>query len=424
MFLEILNLSDPVERAALLDRECAGRPELRERVESLLEAHQRSGDFLDVPALRQIENDRLIDETKIVPRKGDVEIDLSFLEPTTASDSLGKLHHYEIREMIGHGGCGVVLRALDTKLERMVAIKVMFPELAATSPARKRFIRETQATAAIRHANVVTICTVEEKPIPFLVMEFIDGETLQQRINRTGPIDAVEVLQIGYEIACGLTAAHQSGLIHRDIKPANILVENGSNQLKITDFGLARSVDDASITQSGMIAGTSLYMSPEQAQALDIDARSDLFSLGSVLYVLGSGRPPFRAGSTLAVMRRVVEDQPRPLQSIIPEFPTWLATIIAKLHAKDPADRFTESKDLVGLLDDCRAQLKKQGHVELPPHVVPPPDPQQEDEFDAESTAERASLPHNSTAKPSRRARLWQIFALVLLAVLVSLGAT
>ncbi len=424
LFLEILNLTDPTERAALLDRECAERPDLRARVEGLLQAYERSGEFLDVPALEQMEDNQLIDETRSEPTQGNHEIDLSFLEPTSAPDSLGRLQHYEIREMIGHGGCGVVFRAFDTKLERMVAIKVMLPELAATSPARKRFLREARATAAIRHANVVTIYAVEEKPLPFLVMEFIDGETLKQRINRTGPLEASEVLRIGYNIACGLAAAHQSGLIHRDIKPANILVENGSDQLKITDFGLARSVDDASITQSGVIAGTPLYMSPEQAQAFDIDARSDLFSLGSVLYVLGTGRPPFRASSTLAVMRRVAEDDPRPIQAIIPEFPTWLVTIIAKLHAKDPAHRFANSQALVDLLDDCQTQLKTRGHVELSPNVSPPPKAIPEDSTDIESSSEMVSLPSGSTPSWGWIDRKWQLAALVLVALLISFGTT
>ena len=197
---------------------------------------------------------------------------LDFLQPSTKPGSLGRLGHYEVLEVLGQGGFGIVLKAFDEKLHRVVAIKVMAPHLAATSPARKRFLREARAAAAVRHENVVAIHAVEEQPIPYLVMEYIAGQTLQQKLDRNGPLDVTEVLRIGQQIASGLAAAHAQGLIHRDIKPANILLENGVEQrVKITDFGLARAADDASLTQSGVIAGTPLYMAPEQAQGEAID---------------------------------------------------------------------------------------------------------------------------------------------------------
>ena len=148
----------------------------------------------------------------------------------------------------------------------------------------------------MRHENVVQVYEVGEQPLPHLAMEFIPGETLQQRLDRTGPLDVSEVLRIGRQIAEGLSAAHACDLIHRDIKPANVLIEGGPQQrVKITDFGLARAADDASISQSGIIVGTPMFMSPEQALGHHIDQRADLFSLGSVLYQMASGRPPFRA---------------------------------------------------------------------------------------------------------------------------------
>src|SRR5262249_17857567 len=150
--------------------------------------------------------------------------------------------------------------------------------------------------------------------------------------------------------AAGLAAAHAQGLVHRDVKPANILLENGVERIKITDFGLARAVDDASLTQSGLIAGTPAYMSPEQANGDHIDHRSDLFSLGSVLYTLCAGHAPFRASTTMAVLKRVCEDSPRPLREINSEIPAWLAAIIAKLHAKDPASRFQTAAEVAELL--------------------------------------------------------------------------
>jgi len=289
---------------------------------------------------------------------------MSFLEPSKKPDSLGRLGHYEILEVVGRGGMGIVLRAFDDKLHRVVAIKVMALQLAATSPPRKRFLREARTAAAVRHEHVVDIHAVEEEPIPHLVMEYVPGENLQQKLDRVGPLEIPEVLRIGQQIARGLAAAHERGLTHRDIKPANILLESGVEpRVKITDFGLARAVDDASLTQSGMIAGTPMYMAPEQTQGETTDHRADLFSLGSVLYTMCSGRPPFRASTSLAVLRRVAEDTPRPIREIIPEVPQWLCDIIARLQAKKAADRFQTAQEVADLLGRCLAELQQQGQV-------------------------------------------------------------
>jgi serine/threonine protein kinase len=182
-------------------------------------------------------------------------------------------------------------------------------------------------------------------------MEFVQGETLQQPLDRTGPLDAAEVVAVGRQVAEGL-AAHAAGLIHRDIKPANVLIEACSRlRLTLTDFGLARAADDASVSQSGVVAGTPLCMSPEEVQGGTLDHRTDLFSLGSVLYALTSGRPPFRAGSTLAVLKRVAEEEPRPIPEVIPETPAWLCRVIAKLMAKDPAERFQTAAEVAAALE-------------------------------------------------------------------------
>ena len=175
------------------------------------------------------------------------------------------------------------------------------------------------------------------------------------------------MLRIGRQIADGLAAAHATGLIHRDIKPGNILLEDGVEHVKITDFGLARAADDASLTQSGFIAGTPMYMAPEQAQGETLDQRADLFSLGSVLYAMCSGRPPFRAANTLAVLKRVAEDTPRPIREIIPEVPEWLCELIAKLHAKNPADRIPSAHEVADLLARRLAELQGPGNVPAVP---------------------------------------------------------
>src|SRR5262249_13122884 len=254
---------------------------------------------------------------------------LDFLDPPAKPGQLGKLAHYEILEVIGRGGMGVVLKALDTTLQRIVAVKVMAPELAVSGTARERFRREAHAAAAVSHDNIVTIHAVDEaKGLPYLVMQYVSGVSLQEKLDREGLLELKEILRIGIQTADGLAAAHAQGLIHRDIKPANILLENGIERVKITDFGLARAVDDASLTQSGVIAGTPQFMSPEQALGESQDHRTDLFSLGSVLYTLCTGRPPFRAPNTLAVLRRVAEDPPRRMREVNPEIPEWLEAIV------------------------------------------------------------------------------------------------
>ena len=311
------------------------------------------------------------EETQADQRPGPRDDDLAFLSPPTKPGSIGRLAHYEILAIIGKGGFGTVLKAFDEKLHRMVAIKALSPELSASGTARQRFIREARAAAAVTHEHLVTIHAVEEdhRP-PYLVMQLIDGVTLQQKIDKAGTLQLKEILRIGLQMASGLAAAHKQGLVHRDIKPTNILLENGVERVKITDFGLARAVDDASVTQSGTVAGTPMYMSPEQAEGLPLDHRSDLFSLGTVLYVMCTGRPPFRATGTMAVLKRVTEDTPRPIRETNPEIPEWLADIISKLHAKKPEDRFQTAKEVAELLGQHLAHVQNPGTV--PPPVASP----------------------------------------------------
>ena len=199
--------------------------------------------------------------------------------------------------------------------------------------------------------------------VPYLVMEFIGGVTLAEQIQAKGPPTLKEILRIGMQAAEGLAAAHRQGLIHRDVKPANILLENGVQRIKITDFGLARAGDNATLTQSGMIAGTPAFMSPEQARADPLDHRSDLFSLGSVLYFVCTGMPPFAAASMMGVLKGVVEDVPRPISSINSEIPDWLAAIVARLLAKDPKDRFQSAAEVAVLLAEHLAPCSIPGRM-------------------------------------------------------------
>jgi serine/threonine protein kinase/Leucine-rich repeat (LRR) protein len=373
IFLAVIDLPDASARTAYLDCACATDPALRLKVESLIRSHQEAGSFLGTPAVArpvvaffethaipsspQHDADTTFTSEPGPTRESDAET-LAFLAAPGRPNSLGRIGHYEVLQVLGRGAFGIVLRALDDVLQRVVAVKVLAPQLAATSPARKRFLREARTSAQIRHENVVQVHEVGEQPLPYLVMEFIPGESLQQRLDRTGPVEVLEVVRIGRQVAEGLAAAHASDLIHRDIKPGNILLEGGQQKVKITDFGLARAADDASISQSGIIAGTPMYMAPEQAKGEHIDHRADLFSLGGVLYQMATGRPPFRAKTTMGVLKRVAEHTPRPIREIIPETPQWLCDIIAKLHAKNPDDRFQSAREVADLLATCEARLK------------------------------------------------------------------
>jgi putative intracellular protease/amidase len=345
VFLAALETGTVEDRTTLLDEACRGQPAVRQRVERLLAAQSRLGDFLESPALGgPAENG---DPAEIAD-------DLSFLTPADRPGALGRLGRYVILEVIGSGGFGMVLKGQDDKLRRTVAIKVMAPALVTSATARQRFVREAQAAAAVNHDHVVRIFEVEEAgPVPYLVMEHVAGLSVDEKLRRESPLGPEEVLRIGMEIASGLAAAHAQGLVHRDVKPANILLEEGTGRVKITDFGLARAVDDATISREGLIAGTPEYMSPEQARGFAVDQRSDLFSLGSVLYALCVGRSPFAAGGSLAVLKRICEETPQPLRELRPEMPPSLARLIAHLHAKDPAARPQSAVEVQSLLAAC-----------------------------------------------------------------------
>jgi serine/threonine-protein kinase len=290
----------------------------------------------------------------------DGELLLEWLAPAGAAGSLGRLGPYEVTEVLGRGGFGVVLKAFDPALGRAVAIKVLAPQLATSAAARKRFAREARAAAAVVHDHVVAIHAVDSwNGLPYLVMPFIAGCSLQERVDRDGPLEVKEILRIGMQAALGLAAAHEQGLVHRDVKPSNILLENGVERVKLTDFGLARAVDDASLTQSGVVAGTPQYMSPEQARGEAVDHRSDLFSLGSVLHFVCAGHPPFRADSTPAVLRRVCDERPRPLREVNPDVPAWLEATVARLHAQDPAGRFQSAAEVAESLGRRLADLQR-----------------------------------------------------------------
>jgi formylglycine-generating enzyme required for sulfatase activity len=269
----------------------------------------------------------------------------------------GRLGNYETQEILGRGGMGIVVLARDTKLDREVAIKLLSAEFAGHDAAKVRFLREARAAAAVRHDNVVTIYSVEEADgVPFLVMELIRGESLSTHLRLAGPLPAIEIACLSMQIALGLEAAHKRGLIHRDIKPANILLERteghpgASFRAKITDFGLARATAEAGLTHTGAIAGTPPYMSPEQALGEPLDHRTDLFSLGSLMYALCTGRAAFHAESAVVVLRKVSDSIPQPIRDINPAIPRRLSEIVEKLMAKRREDRFQSAAEVAEVL--------------------------------------------------------------------------
>ncbi|TWU06390.1 serine/threonine-protein kinase [Stieleria varia] len=270
-------------------------------------------------------------------------IDLSFLETPTHPEMLGRIGRYEVESVLGRGGMGVVLRAYDSDLHRSVAIKVLAPEWAASIPARQRFAREAQAAASVAHENVIPIYNVAaDATLPYLVMRYVPGMTLQRWVTTHGPPDVASILRIAGQLAEGLAAAHRRGLVHRDIKPGNVMVGENIDRIWLTDFGLARAADSVTLTQTGIIAGTPNYMSPEQARGENVDHQSDLFSLGCLLYFLATGRPPFESENTLAVLHRIVTDDAQPLamhrQDLPPAFTRLVHRLLHRQRSKRPAD--------------------------------------------------------------------------------------
>jgi WD40 repeat protein len=300
-----------------------------------------------------------------------------FLAPPQQPGEIGGLGAYSVKGVLGCGGMGVVFRAEDLQLRRPVALKVLRRKLATDPLARQRFLREAQAAAAIEHDHIVTIHQVgEDRGVPFLAMPQLQGESLDQRLKCDGKLPAADVLRIGREIAEGLAAAHDRGLIHRDVKPANVWLEKkGSSddghdrpasqlptansplphstlpRVKLLDFGLARVVgENAALTQTGVIAGTPHYMAPEQARGEAVDARADLFSLGCVLYQMSTGEMPFPGSETFGVLTALATRTPKSPTQVDSTVPPPLSDLIVSLLAKNPRARPQSAREVVSAL--------------------------------------------------------------------------
>ncbi len=267
------------------------------------------------------------------------------LAPPSHPELMGRINRYELEQLVGRGGMGLVFRAYDTELNRTVAVKILALHLIAIGSARERFIREARAVASLSHPHIVPMYdVVTDGEVPALVMQFIAGETLQHRISRLGAMPVEDVLQIGIQLADALSLAHSHGLVHRDIKPGNVLLEADGSRALLSDFGLVRALDDATLTHSGLLAGTPDYMSPEQARGHSVDARSDLFSLGSVLYTMLVGHPPFRAPEPMAILNRICHERHRPACAAEPRVPVEVSQLIDRLLTKDAKHRIVSAE--------------------------------------------------------------------------------
>jgi eukaryotic-like serine/threonine-protein kinase len=339
---------EPVRRNLFLDRACSGDDELRREVETLLAAHDRGGGLLSSPAV--------VTATQ---------------KPADSPQSLfgQSLSHYQILSRLGEGGMGIVYKARDTHLDRFVAIKVLPPELVADPDRKRRFVQEAKAASALNHPNIITIHDIaSENGRDFIVMEFIEGKTLDQLIPRRG-MKLSDVLKYGIQISDALAKAHAAGIIHRDLKPGNIMVSEGG-LVKVLDFGLAKLIGSSQLgqtgetnnvqsqTKQGMVLGTASYMSPEQAAGKPLDARSDIFSFGSVLYEMVTGQRAFEGDSTISTLSAVLREDPKPAGQIVSGIPPELERVVQRCLRKDPERRFQHLDDVKVFLEEA---LEKAG---------------------------------------------------------------
>ncbi|MGH9848144.1 MAG: serine/threonine-protein kinase, partial [Blastocatellia bacterium] len=345
---------EPSQRAAFLDRACAGDEQLRRELESLLAAHDRAGDFLDAPAL---------------------EAEAKGIAARQARSRAGQqLGHYRILERIGAGGMGEVYLAEDARLDRKVALKLLPDQFTTDVERLQRFVREAKAASTLNHPNIIVIHEIgheigETGETHYIAMEFIEGRTLRQQMKQSG-IRPREALAVATQVASALAAAHATGIVHRDIKPENIMLRP-DGLVKVLDFGLAKLTESRSqpndaqattvtgySTDKGLVMGTPRYMSPEQARGQKVDARTDIFSLGVVLYEMIAGSAPFEGGTPSDVIVAILTSYPPPLASHWPEAPGELELIVEKALRKDREKRYQVIKDLQIDLTDLKEKLE------------------------------------------------------------------
>ncbi|HEX2524465.1 MAG TPA: protein kinase, partial [Terriglobia bacterium] len=338
---------EPDRRGVFLDEACRGDDELRQEVSSLLSAHGRAEGFTEAGPMRRPAKRTSVEEAQLLTGH--------------------QIGHYQILSRLGEGGMGIVCKARDQHLDRFVAIKVLPPGLVADPDRKRRFVQEAKAASALNHPNVITIYDIaSENGRDFIVMEYVDGKTLGQMIPRRG-MKLNDALKVAIQIADALAKAQAAGIIHRDLKPGNIMVGE-AGLVKILDFGLAKLTERPQIgeedstrsippwTDEGTILGTAAYMSPEQAAGKPVDARSDIFSFGSVLYEMVTGQRAFQGDSKMSTLAAVLNQEPKPASEISRALPRDLEKIISRCLRKDPSRRFQHMADLKVALEELKEE--------------------------------------------------------------------
>ena len=342
------------ERAGFLARACQDDHILRSEVESLISSHDQGGDSIEAVA---------------------GEAATRMLADTQADQIVGKrIGHYEVLSRLGHGGMGEVFLAQDISLGRKVALKLLRSEFTRNEDRLRRFQQEARAASALNHPNILTIHEIgQEGHLQFIATEYIEGETLRQQISRA-PLTLCQSLDVAVQVSSAIAAAHQAGIIHRDIKPENIMVRS-DGYVKVLDFGLAKlaetkTVDTMAVTrpkfetESGVVMGTVSYMSPEQARGVAVDGRTDIWSLGAMVYETVAGRQPFEAQTSSDVLSLILQKEPLPLAHSLPEVPAELERIVRKALRKDREERYQTIKDLMIDLRNLRRELEVEAEIE------------------------------------------------------------
>jgi serine/threonine protein kinase/Tfp pilus assembly protein PilF len=337
---------EPKERSTVLTEMCGGDEQLRREVESLLAHEASAADFLERPA---------------------VELAVKLWAAAPAPTLLGRdLGHYRIESLLGAGGMGEVYLARDRRLDRAVAVKILPSDVAADAGRLQRFMREAKAASALNHPNVATVHDVGDSAgVRFIVMEYVDGQTLAARIVER-PLSAADVVDVAMQVADALDAAHSKGIIHRDIKPANLMLTS-RGQVKVLDFGVAKTVQpdpttagesaDVAQTAVGALIGSVSYMSPEQIRGGEVDGRSDLFSLGIAMYEMATGRLPFTGATRADVIDHILQAAPESIRSDDGALPIALERVIFRCLEKRPEQRHASTRDLVDALREVKRQL-------------------------------------------------------------------
>jgi serine/threonine-protein kinase len=320
-------------------------------------------------------------------------------------------NRYEVDSVLGQGGMAKVFKGTDRVLGRTVAVKVLSPQFAGDDQFVARFRREAQAAAGLNHPNIVSVFdTGDQGDVHYIVMEYVEGRTLRDAIRQEGPLHPERAVEITEEVARALAAAHEAGLVHRDVKPGNIMLTSNGSDVKVMDFGIARTTTGDTLTQTAAVLGTASYLSPEQAQGQSVDARTDIYSLGCVLYEMLTGRPPFAGDSPVSIAYKHVKENPDPPSRLNGDVTPALEAVVMKMLAKNPANRYHTAHELIEDLERVR-----QGIPTLATPVLPGDTTEMLTRQEADRTAVMTGVPPEE--EEGRRRRTWLVVLGVLLAL-------